>query len=70
MFLERLGRADNPTVGRQVLNFALKKQIWNVAEIWINHCYHPKTQLVNAVSNGVIGMMRPMEEAIGSKISN
>ena len=71
MFLERLGRADNPTVGRQVLNFAFKNRMWNVAnEIWINALLSsPKTQLVNAVSNGVIGMMRPMEEAIGSKIS-
>ena len=45
--------------------------MWNVAnEIWINALLSsPKTQLVNAVSNGVIGMMRPLEEAIGSKIS-
>ena len=29
----------------------------------------PKTQLVNAVSNGVQGLMRPLEDFIGNKIS-
>ena len=70
-FLERMARSDNPTVARKVLNFALTNRMWNVAnEVWINALLSPpKTQLVNAFSNAVVGMMRPLEDAIGNKIS-
>lgn len=70
-FLERLSRSDNPSVSRKVLNYALKNKLWNVAnEVWINALLSsPKTQLVNAVSNGVQGLMRPLEDFIGNKIS-
>jgi len=70
-FLDRMARADSPTVTRQVLNFALKNKAWNVAnEVWINALLSsPKTQLVNALSNGVVGLLRPLEDAIGNKAS-
>ena len=70
-FLERLSKADNPTVSRQVVNFALRNRLWNVAnEVWINALLSsPKTQAVNMISNGVMGLMRPLEDGIGNKIS-
>ena len=70
-FLDRMSRADNPTTARKVLNFALTNKIWNVAnEVWINALLSsPKTQLVNALSNGVLGLTRPLEDALGNKIS-
>jgi len=70
-FLERLSKSDNPTAGRKVINYALRNRLWNVAnEVWINALLSsPKTQLVNAVSNGMMGLMRPLEDAIGNKVS-
>ena len=70
-FLDQVSKADNPTAIRKIINFTWRNKTWNVLnEYWINALLSsPKTQMVNATSNGVMMALRPIEEIIGNKIS-
>ena len=69
--LAKIAIADNPTLTRRVLNFALGNKTWEVLnEIWINALLsNPKTQLVNTVGNAITAVAKPLEDRMGSKIS-
>lgn len=70
-FLDQVAKADNPDAVRKVINLTWRNKTWNVLnEYWINALLSsPKTQMVNAVSNGVLMTVRPIEEIVGNKIS-
>ena len=70
-FLDQVAKADNPDAIRKVVNLTWRNKTWNVLnEYWINALLSsPKTQMVNAVSNGVLMTVRPIEEIVGNKIS-
>lgn len=69
--LDKLATLDKPDVTRRILNFVFSNKIWDIAnEIWINALLsNPKTLGVNAVSNGITAIARPIEDIMGSKIS-
>jgi len=69
--LNKLVVLDNPTITRKILDFAFTNRVWNVAnEVWINALLsNPKTQLINAVSNAITAIARPIEDYMGSKLS-
>jgi hypothetical protein len=69
--LDKLATLDKPDVTRRILNFVFSNKIWDIAnEVWINALLsNPKTLGVNAVSNGVTAIARPIEDIMGSKIS-
>jgi hypothetical protein len=69
--LDKLATLDKPDVTRRILNFAFSNKIWDIAnEVWINALLsNPKTLGVNAVSNGITAIARPIEDVMGSKIS-
>ena len=70
--MQKLTDLDNPTVTRQVLEFAFKNKTWDILnEIWINALLsNPKTQLVNAIGNGITAMIKPLEDKMGAKLSS
>lgn len=70
-FLDQVAVADNPHAVRKIINLTWRNKTWNILnEYWINALLSsPKTQLVNATSNGILMGARPIEEMIGSKIS-
>lgn len=69
--LDKLASLDKPDVTRRILNFALSNKVWDVAnEVWINALLsNPKTQLVNAFSNAITAIARPVEDIMGSRLS-
>lgn len=69
--LDKLATLDKPDVTRRILNFVFSNKIWDIAnEVWINALLsNPKTLGVNAVSNGITAIARPIEDIMGSKIS-
>ena len=70
-FLEQAARADEPSALRKVIQLTWRNKTWNVLnEYWINALLSsPKTQAVNALSNGFVMGIRPIEDIIGNKIS-
>jgi len=70
-FLDQVAIADNPHAIRKIVNLTWRNKTWNVLnEYWINALLSsPKTQLVNATSNGVLMGARPIEEMVGAKLS-
>ena len=70
-FLDQVAIADSPSAIRKIVNLTWRNKTWNILnEFWINALLSsPKTQMVNAVSNGVLMGARPIEEMLGSKIS-
>ena len=70
-FLEQAARADEPNALRKVIQLTWRNKTWNVLnEYWINALLSsPKTQAVNALSNGFVMGIRPIEDIIGNKIS-
>ena len=70
-FLDQVAKADNPDAIRKVINLTWRNKTWNVLnEYWINALLSsPKTQMVNAVSNGILMAVRPVEDMVGNKIS-
>lgn len=69
--LEKLANLDRPDVSRRIFDYVFSNKIWDVAnEIWINALLsNPKTQLINATSNAITGIARPIEDIMGSKLS-
>ena len=70
-FLDQVAIADNPSALRKIIQLTWTNKTWNVLnEYWINALLSsPKTQMVNATSNGIIMGLRPIEDIIGNKIS-
>lgn len=70
-FLDQVAIADNPHAIRKIVNLTWRNKTWNVLnEYWINALLSsPKTQLVNATSNGILMGARPIEEMVGARIS-
>jgi len=70
-FLDRLATLDNPSASRKILDFVGKNKTWEVLnEAWINALLsNPKTQLVNAIGNGITAMAKPIEDKLGANIS-
>ena len=69
--MQKLTDLDRPDVTRQILDFVYKNNTWEVLnEIWINALLsNPKTQLVNAIGNGITALIKPIEDKLGSNIS-
>ena len=69
--MQKLTDLDRPDVTRQILDFVSKNRTWEVLnEIWINALLsNPKTQLVNAIGNGITAMVKPIEDKMGANIS-
>ena len=69
--MQKLTDLDRPDVTRQIFDFVSKNRTWEVAnEIWINALLsNPKTQLVNAIGNGITAMVKPLEDKMGANIS-
>jgi len=69
--LDKLATLDKPDVTRRILNFVFSNKIWDIAnEVWINALLsNPKTLGVNAVSNAITAIARPIEDIMGSKLS-
>ena len=69
-FIRRMSLAGNADVSK-VLDYVVKNRTWDVAnEVWINALLsNPKTHIINTTSNLVNMMVRPLEKAIGSRMS-
>ncbi len=69
--MQKLTDLDRPDVTRQILGFVTQNRSWEVLnEIWINALLsNPKTQLVNAIGNGITAMVKPIEDKMGARIS-
>ena len=69
--MQKLTDLDRPDVTRQIFDFISKNKTWEVAnEIWINALLsNPKTQLVNAIGNGITAVVKPLEDKLGANIS-
>ena len=67
--MQKLTDLDRPDVTRQILDFVSKNKTWEVLnEIWINALLsNPKTQLVNAIGNGITAMVKPIRRQNGCK---
>ena len=69
--LDKLSTLNQPSVSRLILEFVSQNRTWDVLnEIWINALLsNPKTQLVNAIGNGITAMAKPIEDKLGANIS-
>ena len=69
--MQKLTDLDRPDVTRQIFDFVSKNRTWEVLnEVWINALLsNPKTQLVNAIGNGITAMVKPIEDKMGANIS-
>ena len=70
-FLDRVATLDNPQVTRKVIGALFQNRFWEIAnEVWINALLsNPKTQLVNAIGNGITAIAKPLEDKLGGKLS-
>jgi hypothetical protein len=69
--LDKLSALDRPDVSRRILNFVFSNRIWDITnEVWVNALLsNPKTFAINAVSNAITAIARPIEDALGAKLS-
>ena len=69
-FMRKVALMDEAHGIMGILKNVLSNKTWNVAnEVWINFLLSsPKTHLINMTSNGIMMVMRPMEQFIGGKV--
>ena len=69
-FMRKIALMDNAQGIMGVLKWVFSNKTWNVAnEVWINFLLSsPKTHLINMTSNGIMMVMRPVEQFIGGKV--
>ena len=70
--LDKIATLNQPSVTRQIMDFVTTNRSWEVLnEVWINALLsNPKTQLVNAIGNGITAMVKPIEAKLGAEISS
>ena len=66
--MQKLTTLDRPSSARLILNFVGQHKTWEVLnELWINALLsNPKTQLVNAIGNGITMIAKPIEDKLGA----
>ena len=69
--LDKIATLNQPSVTRQIMDFVTTNRSWEVLnEVWINALLsNPKTQLINAIGNGITAMVKPIEAKLGANIS-
>lgn len=69
--LDKLATLDKPDVTRRILNFVFSNRLWDITnEVWVNALLsNPKTFAINAISNGITAIARPIEDILGNKLS-